>query len=73
MYFGGKTHASGSTGGNILAKSKEMLILDSSIVAKGLKDNGGNTFVVSEDVLLSTAQANADTSGSVNGGLSPRQ
>ena len=68
LYFGGKTHASGSTGGNILAKSKEMLILDSSIVAKGLKDNGGNMLIVSEDVLLSTAQANADISGSVNGG-----
>ena len=68
IYFGGEANASGSTGGNISAKAKEMLILDSSIVAKGLKDNGGDMLIVSEDVLLSTAQANVDMSGSVNGG-----
>ena len=45
-----------------------MLVLDSSIVAKGLQENGGNLMVVSEDVLLSTTQANVDMSGSINGG-----
>ena len=68
LYFGGEANASGSTGGNISAKAKEMLVLDSSIVAKGLKANGGDLIVVSEDVLLSTAQANMDMSGSGNGG-----
>ena len=45
-----------------------MLVLDSSIVAKGLQENGGNLMVVSEDVLLSTEQAKVDLSGSINGG-----
>ena len=68
VYYGGETHASGSKGGKISAKAKEMLVLDSSIVAKGLKENGGNLMVVSEDVLLSTTQTNVDMSGSVRGG-----
>ena len=45
-----------------------MLVLDSSIVAKGLQENGGDLMVVSEDVLLSTARTNVDISGSTNGG-----
>ena len=45
-----------------------MLVLDSSIVARGLQENGGDLMVVSEDVLLSTARTNVDMSGSVNGG-----
>ena len=68
MYYGGSTNASGSSGGKILAKAKEVLILDGSIVAKGLKESGGDLMVVSEDVLLSTARTNVDMSGSLNGG-----
>ena len=45
-----------------------MFVLDSSIVAKGLKENGGNLIVVSEDELLSTARTNVDVSGSKKGG-----
>ena len=69
VYYGGETHASGSKGGKISAKAKKMLVLDSSIVAKGLQENGGDLMVVSEDVLLSTTQTNVDMSGSVRGGL----
>ena len=68
MYYGGSTNASGSSGGKILAKAKEVLVLDGSIVAKGLKESGGDLMVVSEDVLLSTARTNVDMSGSLNGG-----
>ena len=68
VYYGGLTHASGSSGGKVLAKAKELIVLDSSIIAKGLRENGGDLMVVSEDVLLSTARTNVDMSGSVNGG-----
>ena len=68
VYYGGTTNASGSNGGKISVTTKEMLVLDSSIVAKGLKENGGDLMIVSEDVLLSTARTNVDMSGSVNGG-----
>ena len=68
VYYGGETDASGSNGGKISAKAKKMLVLDSSIVAKGLQENGGNLMVVSEDVLLSTTQANVNMSGSISGG-----
>ena len=68
VYYGGSTKANGSTGGKISAKAKEMLVLDSSIVAKGLQENGGDLMVVSEDVLLSTARTNVDMTGSTNGG-----
>ena len=68
VYYGGSTNASGSSGGKILAKAKEVLVLDGSIVAKGLKESGGDLMVVSEDVLLSTARTNIDMSGSLNGG-----
>ena len=68
VYYGGKTDASGPNGGQISAKAKEMFVLDSSIVAKGLKENGGNLIVVSEDELLSTARTNVDVSGSKKGG-----
>ena len=68
VYYGGSTNASGSSGGKILAKAKEVLVLDGSIVAKGLKESGGDLMVVSEDVLLSTARTNVDMSGSLNGG-----
>ena len=68
VYYGGSTDASGSSGGKILAKAKEVLVLDGSIVAKGLKESGGDLMVVSEDVLLSTARTNVDMSGSLNGG-----
>ena len=68
VYYGGSTKANGSTGGKISAKAKEMLVLDSSIVAKGLQENGGDLMVISEDVLLSTARTNVDMTGSTNGG-----
>ena len=68
VYYGGSTNASGSKGGKILAKAKELMVLDSSIVAKGLKESGGDLMVVSEDVLLSTARTSVDMSGSINGG-----
>ena len=68
VYYGGSTTANGSAGGRISTKAKEMLVLDSSIVAKGLQENGGDLMVVSEDVLLSTARTNVDMSGSTNGG-----
>ena len=68
VYYGGKTNASGPNGGQISATAKEMFVLDSSIVAKGLKENGGNLIVVSEDELLSTARTNVDVSGSKKGG-----
>ena len=68
VYFGGSTYASGSNGGKVSAKAKELIVLDSSIVAKGFRDNGGDLMVISEDVLLSTARTNVDMSGSVNGG-----
>ena len=68
VYYGGSTNASGSNGGKISVTTKEMLVLDSSIVARGLQENGGDLMVVSEDVLLSTARTNVDMSGSVNGG-----
>ena len=68
IYYGGITNANGSNGGKISAKAKEIIVLDGSIVAKGLRENGGELMVVSEDVLLSTARANVDISGSVNGG-----
>ena len=68
VYYGGTTNASGSNGGKISVTTKEMLVLDSSIVARGLQGNGGDLMIVSEDVLLSTARTNVDMSGSVNGG-----
>ena len=68
VYYGGNTKANGSTGGKISAKAKEMLVLDSSIVAKGLQENGGDLMVISEDVLLSTSRTNVDMTGSTNGG-----
>ncbi len=68
VYYGGETNASGSNGGKISANAKKMLVLDSSIVAKGLQENGGNLMVVSEDVLLSTTQTNVNMSGSISGG-----
>jgi hypothetical protein len=68
VYYGGSTKANGSTGGKISAKAKEMLVLDSSIVAKGLQENGGDLMVISEDVLLSTSRTNVDMTGSTNGG-----
>ena len=68
VYYGGTTNASGSNGGKISVTTKEMLVLDSSIVARGLQENGGDLMIVSEDVLLSTARTNVDMSGSVNGG-----
>ena len=68
VYYGGATNASGSIGGKISVKAKEKLVLDSSIVAKGLEETGGDLMVVSEDVLLSTTRTNVDMSGSINGG-----
>ena len=68
VYYGGETNASGSNGGKISARAKEMMILDGSVVAKGLKGNGGDLMVISEDLLLSTAKTSVDMSGSVNGG-----
>ena len=44
-----------------------MMILEGSVVAKGLKGNGGDLMVISEDLLLSTAKTSVDMSGSVNG------
>ncbi len=68
VYYGGKTYASGANGGQISATAKEMFVLDSSIVATGSKENGGNFIVISEDELLSTARTNVDVSGLKQGG-----
>ena len=68
VYYGGTTNASGSIGGKISVRTKEVLVLDSSIIAKGLQENGGDLMIVSEDVLLSTTRTNVDMSGSINGG-----